>query len=165
MAAKKRSADALVKELRAFGLTYPGAYTKSPWPGHMDLAVKDKTFAFMSAEGEPFSISCKLPESSLAALSLPHASPTGYGLGKSGWVSVAAPGGDAPPVELLKAWIDESYRAQAPKKLVASLDADRGSAVAAAKVSAKAGKAKRKSGAPAARKKASRAAAAGRRKG
>jgi predicted DNA-binding protein (MmcQ/YjbR family) len=123
MAAKKRSTDALVKALRAFGLTYPGAHTKSPWPGHMDLVVKDKTFAFMSVEGEPFSISCKLPESSLAALSLPHVSPAGYGLGKSGWVNIAAPDGEPPPVELLKAWIDESYRAQAPKKLLASLDA------------------------------------------
>lgn len=32
---------------------------------------------------------------------------------------------DAPPVALLKAWIDESYRAQAPKKLVAQLDTSR----------------------------------------
>ncbi|MBI3183956.1 MAG: hypothetical protein HYZ28_17610 [Myxococcales bacterium] len=31
------------------------------------------------------------------------------------------PGGRLPPVEMLKAWIDESYRAQAPKKLVATL--------------------------------------------
>lgn len=169
MPAKKRSTDALVKELRTFGLTYPGAHTKSPWPGHMDLAVKDKTFAFMSAEGEPFSISCKLPESSLAALSLPHASPTGYGLGKSGWVSVAVPDGDGgmPPVELLKAWIDESYRAQAPKKLVASLDADRGSVAASSKSVAKPAKTKTKTkaGAATARKEASRSPAAGRRKG
>jgi predicted DNA-binding protein (MmcQ/YjbR family) len=165
MATKKRSNDALIKELRTFGLTYPGAHTKSPWPGHMDLAVRDKTFAFMSAEGEPFSISCKLPESSLAALSLPHTSPTGYGLGKSGWVNMAVPDGDAPPVELLKAWIDESYRAQAPKKLVASLDADKRPAVAAAKLPVKAGKTRRKPGARAARKKASRKNAAGRRMG
>jgi predicted DNA-binding protein (MmcQ/YjbR family) len=165
MPAKTPSADALIKELRAFGLTYPGAYTKSPWPGHMDLAVKDKTFAFLSADGEPFSISCKLPESSLAALSLPHASPTGYGLGKSGWVSVTAANGETPPVELLKAWIDESYRAQAPKTLVASLEADRGSAIAAPKKSpSKSRKTERKPGAPAARKKASRGAAAARRK-
>ena len=117
----KRATDAVLKELRAFGLAYPGAHTKSPWPGHLDLAVKDKTFTYLSVEGEPFSISCKLPHSNAVALSLPFAQPTGYGLGKSGWVSAQFPEGQTPPTDLLKAWIDESYRAQAPKKLVASL--------------------------------------------
>jgi predicted DNA-binding protein (MmcQ/YjbR family) len=96
-------------------------FAKSPWPGHLDLAVKDKTFAYLSIEGEPFSISCKLPKSHLAALMLPFAKPTGYGLGKAGWVSATFPDGP-PPIEMLKEWIDESYRAQAPKKLVAVLD-------------------------------------------
>src|SRR5687768_352819 len=119
----KRATDAVLKELREFGLAYPGAHTKSPWPGHLDLAVKDKTFAYLSAEGEPFKISCKLPHSNAVALMLPFAKPTGYGLGKSGWVTAQFPEGQVPPKDLLKQWIDESYRAQAPKKLVASLAA------------------------------------------
>jgi hypothetical protein len=52
---------------------------------------------------------------------LPFTEPTGYGLGKSGWVSAKFPPGKKLPVDLLKEWIDESYRAQAPKKLVASI--------------------------------------------
>src|SRR5690348_824284 len=64
MAAKKAlPTAAIIKELREYGLTYPGAHTKTPWPGHLDLAVKDKTFAYLPPEGEPFSISCKLPQS------------------------------------------------------------------------------------------------------
>jgi hypothetical protein len=118
---KKPSTDSILKELRAFGLAYPEAHTKSPWPGHLDLAVKDKTFAYLSIEGEPFGISCKLPFSKDAALMLPFCEPTGYGLGKSGWVSAKFGPGEIPPVDLFKEWIDESYRAQAPKKLVASL--------------------------------------------
>ena len=43
--ASKASSDAALEELRAFGLAYPGVHTKSPWPDHLDLAVKDKTFA------------------------------------------------------------------------------------------------------------------------
>jgi len=89
----------------------------------MDLAVRDKTFAYLSIEGEPLSISCKLPRSSSMALLLPFTKPTEYGLGKSGWVSARFEDGQAPPVAMLKEWIDESYRAQAPKKLVATLDA------------------------------------------
>lgn len=108
-------------ELRAFGLTYPGAHTKSPWPGHLDLAVNDKTFAYLNAPGEPFKISCKLPRSCDVALQLPFVKPAPYGLGKSGWVTATFEPGDSPPLALLKEWIDESYRAQAPKKLVAAL--------------------------------------------
>jgi predicted DNA-binding protein (MmcQ/YjbR family) len=123
VAKKKLASDAIVKQLRAFGLAYPGASIKSPWPDHKDLAVNDKTFAYISIEGSsPLRISCKLPVSSHMALMLPFATPTGYGLGMSGWVTAEFP--DAlPPVDLLKQWIDESYRAQAPKKLVAQLDA------------------------------------------
>lgn len=123
--AKKKAlgTDKVVKELRTFGLTYPGAHTKSPWPGHLDLAVNDKTFAYLSIEGEPFSISCKLPQNAEVALLLPFCKPTPYGLGKAGWVSAAFPAGKLPPTEMLKEWIDESYRAQAPKKLVKQLEA------------------------------------------
>lgn len=117
--------DKVLRALRAFGLAYPGAHTKSPWPGHLDLAVNDKTFAYLSIEGEPFSISCKLPRSSEIALLLPFCTPTAYGLGKSGWVTATFPPGRAPPQKMLEEWIDESYRAQAPAKLVAQLDAAR----------------------------------------
>ncbi len=123
---RKNDSDSALKELRAFGLAYPGAHLKSPWPGHKDLAVKDKTFAYLSVEGEPFGLSCKLPHSNAAALMLPFTKPTEYGLGKSGWVSAAFPAGEALPMDMLKEWIEESYRAQAPKKLVAMLATVRG---------------------------------------
>lgn len=114
--------DRALQELRAYGLSYPGAHTKSPWPGHLDLAVDDKTFAYLSIEGEPFQISCKLPHSSEVALLLPFCTPTAYGLGKSGWVTAQLTPDKSVPVELFEEWIDESYRAQAPKKLVAQLE-------------------------------------------
>jgi len=116
-----KKSDQAAESLRAFGLTYPEAHIKSPWPDHKDLAVKDKTFAYISVAGQPFSISCKLPQSASAALALPFCAPTGYGLGKSGWVTATIEKGDI-PVALFKDWIDESYRAQAPKRLVRQLD-------------------------------------------
>lgn len=119
---QKHPTDGILAELRAFGLAYPGAHLKSPWPGHLDLAVKDKTFAYLNVDGEPLAISCKLPRSSAMALMLPFCKPTAYGLGKSGWVSASFDDA-AVDVAMLKAWIDESYRAQAPRKLVASLAA------------------------------------------
>jgi predicted DNA-binding protein (MmcQ/YjbR family) len=119
---KNARATAVLKELKEFGLAYPGAHSKSPWPGHDDLAVNDKTFAYLSLPGEPLGVGCKLPQSNAMALMLPGTKPMAYGLGKSGWVSGQFADNEIPPVELLKAWIDESYRAQAPKSLVKKLD-------------------------------------------
>jgi len=113
---------AILEELRAWGLTLPGAHGKSPWPDHDDLAIKDKTFAYLPAKGKPFSLSCKLPYTSYEALQLPFAEPTGYGLGKTGWVSFTPPEDQIPSLDQLKAWVEESYRAQAPRRLVKELD-------------------------------------------
>ena len=113
----------VVEELRAFGLSLPGAHRKSPWPEHDDLAVRDKTFACLPAKGKPFSLSAKLPYTGYEALQLPFAEPTGYGLGKSGWVSFSPDSKQIPSLDQLKEWVEESYRAQAPRKLIKELDA------------------------------------------
>ena len=121
MSGSPTSHDAALQALREFGLSYPGAYLKSPWPEHLDLAVKDKIFAHLPADGQPFSISCKLPFTAPEALTLPFAQPTGYGLGKSGWVTAKIAPGDEVPLDLFKAWIDESYRSRAPKTLIGKI--------------------------------------------
>ena len=106
--------------LRDFALAYPETHEDFPW-GERALKVKGKVFVFMHAGTGGLSITTKLPESGAAALTLPFASPTGYGLGKSGWISARFAPGEDVPVELLCAWIAESYRAVAPKKLLALL--------------------------------------------
>jgi hypothetical protein len=47
--------------------------------------------------------------------------PTGYGLGRAGWVTATFRPGDTPPIDILCQWIDEGYRAVALKRLVATL--------------------------------------------
>lgn len=89
---------------------------------------------------EGFGIGVKLPESNGLALSLPFTEPSGYGLGKSGWVSVKFLPGELPPAQMLKEWIEESYRAVAPKKLVAGLEGGKALEGAAAKPKKKAAK-------------------------
>lgn len=84
--------------------------------------MKGKIFLFAGAGKGGLSLSVKLPRSSAQALEFPFAAPTGYGLGKSGWVTARfAPGAEVPE-ELLLEWLDESYRAIAPKKLAKLLD-------------------------------------------
>ncbi|HEY5609689.1 MAG TPA: MmcQ/YjbR family DNA-binding protein [Thermoanaerobaculia bacterium] len=109
------------KELRDFALSYPGAYEEFPW-GERAFKVKGKVFVFMSKGAEEFSMSVKLPRSRDMAFDLPFAEPTHYGLGKHGWITAHQKGTTKLPVALLEAWVDESYRAVAPKRLVAVLD-------------------------------------------
>ena len=115
--------DAILVALREFGLRYPGAHYKSPWPGHLDLAVNDKTFAYLSLPGDPLSLGVKLPASAALALELPFCTPSPYGLGKSGWVTAKVPADEEVPEAMFRAGIEESYRAQAPKKRLKELDA------------------------------------------
>jgi predicted DNA-binding protein (MmcQ/YjbR family) len=137
MAAKKKSAFVKVEnELRDFAMAYPEAHEDFPW-GERAIKVNKKVFVFMYSGDGKFHLSVKLPQSSAAALLFPFAQPTGYGLGKSGWVSSVFEGKDSVPAEILKKWIAESYRAVAPKKLVKTLDGAPAEAPIKKKVAAK----------------------------
>lgn len=107
--------------LREHGLAYPATHEDFPW-GHRALKVKGKAFAFLAWEGGRFSLSAKLPQSHVRALDLPFAEPTGYGLGKSGWVTATFEEGERVPVDVLKQWLDESWRAIAPKSALKELE-------------------------------------------
>jgi len=109
--------------LRKFALSYPEATEHMPW-GHHAIKVKGKSFLFLAADAETFSLSAKLPSSGGVALKLPFASPTEYGLGRSGWVTARFPRGARVPLDVLRLWVDESYRAIVPKRLVARLGPD-----------------------------------------
>lgn len=108
--------------LRAYALSLPGAVEEFPW-GDRVMKVNKKVFVFMGTHEGGLAMSTKLPASAAIALTLPFASPTRYGLGKSGWVTALFEAKEKPPLDMLCAWIDESYRAIAPAKLVAALAA------------------------------------------
>jgi predicted DNA-binding protein (MmcQ/YjbR family) len=111
-------------DLRRFALSYPEAYEDRPW-GERVAKVRKKIFVFLGVPDKVLHLTVKLPDSGALALSLPFVSPTGYGLGKSGWVTATFGSRQGPPVGVLKQWIDESYRAIAPRKLVATLSSAR----------------------------------------
>ena len=116
-----KTLDDIKQTLREHALAYPEAYEEFPW-GHSAIKVKGKAFVFLGGEEEgELSMSAKLPNSRDMAVDLPFAEPTHYGLGKHGWVTAHIKSASKAPLPLLKAWIDESYRAIAPKKLVATL--------------------------------------------
>lgn len=112
--------DGLESRLRDVALAYPDAHEDFPW-GERALKVKGKMFLLMSRAEERLSVTVKLPASHVFATMAGLAEPTGYGLGKSGWVTCRLGSDQLSDVALLESWIDESYRAVAPKRLVAQL--------------------------------------------
>ena len=110
--------------IRAFALGFPETHEDFPW-GERAFKVRKKTFVFMGGgDGLAFGVSVKLPKSREFALDCDFTEPTHYGLGQHGWVSARFEAGAALPDDLLRAWIEESYRAVAPKTLVRLLDRD-----------------------------------------
>jgi predicted DNA-binding protein (MmcQ/YjbR family) len=106
--------------LRDFALAYPDAHEDFPW-GERVIKVRNKVFVFLGRDDGDMCLSVKLPASGVLALALPFVSPTGYGLARSGWVTARFGPREKAPVEVLRRWIDESYRAVAPRTLVAAL--------------------------------------------
>jgi predicted DNA-binding protein (MmcQ/YjbR family) len=113
----------LESKLREIALAYPNTFEDHPW-GHIAVKIRPqgKAFIFISTHPDEVSFSVKLPNSRDMAADLPWAEPTHYGMGKHGWVTAHVKPKDA-PIDLIRAWIDESFRAVAPKKLVKQLDA------------------------------------------
>src|SRR5262245_20739846 len=105
MAANRKPKNPDEAKLRDLGLGFPETTEDFPWD-HRALKVKGKVFVFMGtgkedgADHDQFFITVKLPQSSQLALTMADVKPTGYGLGKSGWVSAQYPPGRA-PVEML----------------------------------------------------------------
>ena len=111
-----------IQWLHDFALSLPGAWEDFPW-GERVAKVGKKVFVFFGHDDktEPSRVTIKLVESHGHVLAIKGAAPSGYGLGRAGWVNVPVQAESVSP-ELLRDWIEESYRIVAPKRLVAELD-------------------------------------------
>ena len=88
------------------------------WGGEPTFRVRGKNFIFAGLEAE--GISVKLPKEEAAAVIATDelAEPTGYGLGRHGWVSVTiGPRPDADRWRQIEEWVRTSYTLVAPKSL------------------------------------------------
>ena len=85
------------------------------WGGEPTFRVRGKNFVFTNQEASGLSV--KLPKEEAAAVvaTEPGAEPTGYGLGRHGWVSLGV--GDDTDWKQLEEWVRTSYTLVAPKKL------------------------------------------------
>ncbi|HJU47418.1 MAG TPA: MmcQ/YjbR family DNA-binding protein [Gaiellaceae bacterium] len=106
-------------QLRTFALSLPETHEDFPW-GESAIKVRGKVFVFLGPQRSR-RLTVKLVESHGHALAVEGAEPTGYGLGRSGWVTVPFHADDVSPA-VLRDWVEESYRLVAPKRVVAELD-------------------------------------------
>jgi predicted DNA-binding protein (MmcQ/YjbR family) len=111
------------EEIEQFALSLPEAWLDTPW-NERAAKVGKKVFVFLSPDAERPSLTVKLPESRDHALAYPEAFPTRYGLGKYGWVTLYPDTVPREERDVLFDFVEESYRAVAPKTLVKRLDAE-----------------------------------------
>lgn len=88
------------------------------WGGEPTFRVNGKNFVFTNHEATSLSVKLSREEAEAVVATDPGAAPTGYGLGRSGWVSVTI-GARASKTRWheVEEWVRTSYTLVAPKKL------------------------------------------------
>jgi len=121
MRKQKARPNAAMDAIRKAALAYPETREDHPW-GEIAIKVKGKVFVFIGENDDGgFGFSVKLARSRTTVLKKKFAEPTHYGLGRHGWVSCTfAREADFPMKDAL-AWLEESFRAVAPKRVVDKL--------------------------------------------
>jgi predicted DNA-binding protein (MmcQ/YjbR family) len=105
------------------------------WGGEPTFRVNGKNFVFASPDATSLSVKLPKEEADAVVATDRHAEPTGYGLGRSGWISVSLPSRvSAARWHEVEEWVRTSYTLIAPKRLARLvLDEDaRGAAPSAA---------------------------------
>ncbi|MDJ0684798.1 MAG: MmcQ/YjbR family DNA-binding protein [Alphaproteobacteria bacterium] len=116
--------ESIRDSLKAYALSLPLAEEAFPW-GESAFKVKKKSFVFLNAQALADGVlilTLKLPISGEMALTLPYVTRAGYNLGRSGWVTLRIDASVTPDLDLWKGWIEQSYRAVAPKSILKQVD-------------------------------------------
>lgn len=117
---KNTPADSL-HALQEFALEYPQAQMGIACEGtalqKITIRAGSKSFLFLGLADMMLKLGSSLPDA--VALAAEH--PDMYKVGANGWVTAKFHDDAMPPLDLLKRWVDESYRLVAGRKLVAML--------------------------------------------
>jgi predicted DNA-binding protein (MmcQ/YjbR family) len=111
------SLEAIAKKLREVALEYPETYEEQPW-GHRVVKCAGKMFFTCDVHDGELSATVKVPRSGKELLKRPYATPTHYGMGKYGWVTLTFTSVKQVPLDEMRAWIEETFVSMAPKKLI-----------------------------------------------
>jgi predicted DNA-binding protein (MmcQ/YjbR family) len=87
------------------------------WDGEPTFRVRGKNFVFTNPEATGVTVKLPKEEAEAVVATDPLAQPTGYGLGRHGWVSVQLGDPDDTRWQQVEEWVRTSYTLVAPKKL------------------------------------------------
>ena len=88
------------------------------WGGEPTFRVRGKNFVFTDQAASGLSVKLPKDEAEAVVATDPDAEPTGYGLGRHGWVSVRiGDGADEDRWTQVEEWVRTSYTLVAPKSL------------------------------------------------
>jgi predicted DNA-binding protein (MmcQ/YjbR family) len=96
------------------------------WGGEPTFRVRGKNFVFTNLEASGLSVKLTKEEAAAVVATDPAVEPTGYGLGRHGWVSITI--GRDTDWQQLEEWVRTSYTLVAPKKLARVVLEEDGSA-------------------------------------
>jgi predicted DNA-binding protein (MmcQ/YjbR family) len=88
------------------------------WGGEPTFRVNGKNFVFAASDGRGLSVKLPAEEAEAVVATDGAAVPTGYGLGRHGWISVTLPARpSAARWREVEEWVRTSYTLVAPKRL------------------------------------------------
>lgn len=97
------------------------------WDGEPTFRVNNKNFVFTDKTASGISVKLPKEEADAVVATDPLAEPTGYGLGRHGWVSITiGPKPSADRWKQVEEWVRTSYSMVAPKKLAKIILAEDG---------------------------------------
>ena len=104
-------------------MTYPEV-SESPSCVNRSFKARKKGFLFLGEkETGVLRLMVKLGSGVESAKAVAEVNPDGWSVKGPGWITGNFTDEEAPPLDVMTDWIDESYRLLAPKTLVAELDA------------------------------------------
>ena len=86
--------------------------------------VRKKGFLYLGENAKGYNVMVKLGASLDEATAMAAERPETWSVGKGGWAILKFGPDEAPPEGLIERWMDESFRLQAPKRLLAEMDAE-----------------------------------------
>ncbi|MET0149759.1 MAG: MmcQ/YjbR family DNA-binding protein [Acidimicrobiales bacterium] len=106
--------------LEAIALVLPEATRVDieAWDGEPTFRVRNKNFVFTDPDVTAVSVKLPVEEAEAVVATDPLAQPTGYGMGRAGWVSVdIGEDADEDRWQQVTEWVRTSYTLVAPKTL------------------------------------------------
>jgi predicted DNA-binding protein (MmcQ/YjbR family) len=87
------------------------------WDDHPTFRVNGKNFVFSDETGTSLSVKLSKEEAAAVVATDTDVEPTGYGLGRHGWISVTLVEPDEDRWRQVEEWVRTSYTLVAPKRL------------------------------------------------